>query len=60
MYTVALLSQPCMSPQVVRDVTWNLSNEDLRNFVERNHGKELDGVYVRVCQFVCLCTCMCL
>ncbi len=31
--------------QAVREVTWSLPNDDLRLFVERNHGKELDGEY---------------
>lgn len=39
--------EPDQKP-VVRDVSWNLSNEELRQFVERQQGKELDGIVEHV------------
>ncbi len=29
--------------QNVRDVVWSMQNDELRNFVERNHKTEFDG-----------------
>jgi len=35
--------------QAVRDVSWSMPGDELRTFVERNQGKELDGMkYVNV------------
>ena len=35
--------------QAVREVSWNMPGDELRTFVERNQGKELDGMkYVNV------------
>jgi len=38
---VLICHRVCLSCKAVRNITWSVEN--LRNFVDKNHGKEFDG-----------------
>ena len=42
-YCLCSLSVVMVIMQVSRDITWSMTNDALRTFVQRNSGKEIDG-----------------